>query len=188
VAPVPAKYVFAGQSTHALAGSLAPRYLPSAQATQAALPALVLYVPATHGVHGPPSGPVYPALQGGLLHAALDVLATGELCPTGHAVQAPFKFELLYVPGAQAVQDDQLPPYPAMQEQPLMSLQRVLMFVGGPHTDPEFAGQEVQGPPSLPYVAKLHRQYVIDLHKPPVPHAAPVPAGHAVHGAYPSEL
>jgi hypothetical protein len=39
---------------------------------------VVLYLPAAHGVQVSPSGPVYPALQAGLVQAALDELAIGE--------------------------------------------------------------------------------------------------------------
>jgi len=59
--------------------------VPAAQSVHAALPVAVLYLPATQAVHVPPSGPVYPALQGELIQAALDVLAIGEVVPAGHA-------------------------------------------------------------------------------------------------------
>lgn len=38
-------------------------YVPATQLVQATLPVAVLYFPATHARHGPPRGPVYPALQ-----------------------------------------------------------------------------------------------------------------------------
>ena len=50
---------------------------------QAADPVDVLYFPATHAVHGPPSGPVDPALQVQLVKAALPA---GELESAGQAV------------------------------------------------------------------------------------------------------
>jgi hypothetical protein len=46
------------------------------QALQAADPVNVLYLPATHAVHVPPSGPVDPALQ---MHAVKEVLPIGAL-------------------------------------------------------------------------------------------------------------
>lgn len=38
-------------------------YFPATQLSQAALPDAALYLPAAHRVHGPPSGPVAPALH-----------------------------------------------------------------------------------------------------------------------------
>ena len=64
-------------------------YVPDPQSVHAAAPVTVLYFPASHAAHGPPLGPVYPALQSGTIHAALDVLPTGEVEPTGHAEQTP---------------------------------------------------------------------------------------------------
>jgi hypothetical protein len=46
------------------------------QAVQAADPADALYLPATHAVHVPPSGPENPALQ---VHAVKEVLPAGAL-------------------------------------------------------------------------------------------------------------
>ena len=64
-------------------------YVPAPQSVQTALPVAILYFPATHAVHGPPLGPVYPALQAGLIQAALDVLAIGEVVPAGHVSHTP---------------------------------------------------------------------------------------------------
>lgn len=52
-------------------------YVPATHGVQAAEPVPTLYVPAAHVEHMP-SGPVYPALHGRKIQAALDVLATGE--------------------------------------------------------------------------------------------------------------
>jgi hypothetical protein len=59
-------------------------YVPAAQSTHAALPALVLYFPATHATQGPPSGPVNPALQAVDTHALMFELPLGEVVPVGH--------------------------------------------------------------------------------------------------------
>ena len=59
-------------------------YVPAAQSTHAALPALVLYFPGTHATHGPPSGPVNPALQAVDTHALTFELPLGEVVPAGH--------------------------------------------------------------------------------------------------------
>lgn len=78
-APAVVEYLLAAQSMHALASDaptvpeyfpaphcshalslVAPRvveYLPALQTVHAALPVAGLYFPASHGAHGPPSGP-----------------------------------------------------------------------------------------------------------------------------------
>ncbi len=76
------------QARHA-AAAVAPavaEYFAAAQSVHAAEPVATLYFPATHAAHGPPLGPVYPALQSATIQAALDVLATGDVEPAGHAV------------------------------------------------------------------------------------------------------
>ncbi len=49
-------------------------------------PVMVLYVPATQVVHGPPFGPVKPRLQ---VHEPIVVLAMGDEEWAGHAVHVP---------------------------------------------------------------------------------------------------
>ncbi len=69
----------------------------------ATLPLAILYVPATHAAHGPPFGPVYPALQ---MQAVTAVPWPGELEFAGHVKQfvtAEAPVEAEYVPGAQLV-------------------------------------------------------------------------------------
>ncbi len=69
-----------------LVATVAPvvvKYVPAAQSVHTALPVAILYLPATQAVHEP-AGPVYPALQSGLIQAVLDVLAMGEFLPAGH--------------------------------------------------------------------------------------------------------
>lgn len=64
---------------HAVQAAVAPtvpEYVPTAQSVHAAFPLLVLYLPATHAEHGPPSAPVYPALQ---VQAPEAELPLGEL-------------------------------------------------------------------------------------------------------------
>jgi hypothetical protein len=51
-----AAWLFAGQAAHALAP--APAYASAGHCWHAALPAADLNVPAAHGAHGPPSGPL----------------------------------------------------------------------------------------------------------------------------------
>jgi hypothetical protein len=56
---------FDGQALHVelFAVPTAAEYVPTPQSVQVAAPVNVLYFPATHAVHGPPSGPENPALQ-----------------------------------------------------------------------------------------------------------------------------
>ena len=51
----------------------AAEYVPAPQSVQTADPVDVLYLPATHAVHGPPFGPVDPVLQVQFVKAALPV-------------------------------------------------------------------------------------------------------------------
>jgi hypothetical protein len=69
-------FAFAGHAEH-VANALAPtavEYVAVPQSVHAALPALVLYLPATHPEHTPPSAPVKPALH---KQAPSAVLETG---------------------------------------------------------------------------------------------------------------
>jgi hypothetical protein len=73
------------------------------QAVHAAVPVDALYLPASHAVHGPPFGPVAPALQVQFVKAALPA---GELEFDGQALhvefaEAPTAVE--YVPAPQSV-------------------------------------------------------------------------------------
>ena len=72
----------------------------------AALPLVVLYFPATHAVHGPPFGPVKPALQTVDTQAVPQVLPLGEVVPAGHETHALALLALVtpeYVPARQFV-------------------------------------------------------------------------------------
>ena len=62
---------------------------------QAPEPVLLLYVPASHGEHTPPFGPVYPALH---VQDTLLILATGEIVLLGHAKHAVAAVVVEYVP------------------------------------------------------------------------------------------
>ena len=95
-------------------------------------PSVLLYLPASHASHGPPSGPDQPALQ---VQSAEAVLCAGEFEFAGHAeqvdepvvfeyvplsqtLQTAFPLTSLYLPASHAVQ---FPPFcpkkPALQEQ-----------------------------------------------------------------------
>ena len=64
-APVAAEYLPAGQIKHVLSvvAAVLPEYVPASQFKHASDPVFHLYFPAAQGEHGPPSGPVCPALQ-----------------------------------------------------------------------------------------------------------------------------
>ena len=100
------EFEFAGHARHvdAIVAPADVEYVPVKQSVHAALPLIVLYLPATQEVHRPPSGPVKPALQTQALTAAL---AFGELEPAGHARHAVafVAFVIVeYVPAAHATQ------------------------------------------------------------------------------------
>ena len=65
LAPVAAANLPAPQSVQRLSAvaPVAPEYLPAPQSAHATEPAVVLCFPTAHGLHAPPSGPVYPMLQ-----------------------------------------------------------------------------------------------------------------------------
>ena len=87
----------------------------SRQSTQALDPDALLYLPASHSMHRPPSGPVEPALH---LHAAKAVLCSFELEPAGQLLQSAAPVVLLYLPASHAVHvPPSAPDKPALQVQ-----------------------------------------------------------------------
>jgi hypothetical protein len=85
--PPVSEYLPTGQSRHvaALVAPSAALHVPAPQEAHAAEPAAVLYCPATHAAHGPPSAPVCPAAHE---QFSRDPDAAGELDPAGHAWQS----------------------------------------------------------------------------------------------------
>jgi hypothetical protein len=79
----------AGHARHVVAfvAPVVVEYVPAAQSVHAALPIAVLYFPGTQAAHGPPSGPVNPALQPTDTHALMFELPTADVVPAGHATQ-----------------------------------------------------------------------------------------------------
>jgi len=63
---------------------IAVEYCPAKQLVHAAFPAAILYLPATHWVHDPPSGPVEPALHA---QSVIVLLPAGESALVGHETQ-----------------------------------------------------------------------------------------------------
>ena len=85
-------------------------YVPVPHNTHAAEPGEALKYPAPHGEQGPPSGPVYPALQRQALRATLPVPVVVLLA--GQVEHATLSVVVLYVPAAHAAQGS--PVYPAL--------------------------------------------------------------------------
>ena len=75
-------------------------YLPAPQSVHAAEPAVVLYLPATHCEHAPPSGPVQPALQ---VQSTSASLAEGALVFAGQVWQDVTPTAVEYWPAEQSV-------------------------------------------------------------------------------------
>jgi hypothetical protein len=106
-APLPGgEFEFDGQTLHVelVEAPTAVEYVPAAQSEQAAFPVNTLYFPATHAVHGAPTGPVDPALQ---VQSVKSALPAGELEFDGQTlhvelVEAPTVVE--YVPATQSEQ------------------------------------------------------------------------------------
>ena len=75
-APVAAENVPAPQSRHVSAteAPVAAEYLPAPQSRHAAEPVPILYFPAPHAVHAPPSGPEKPATHTQSVAASLPVV------------------------------------------------------------------------------------------------------------------
>ena len=98
-------FVVAGQATQ-VDDALAPtvtEYVVIPQSVHAALPLLVLYLPATHAEHTPPSGPVNPALH---IQAAIEELDTAELefdTHDTHVAEAVAPTASEYVPTPQSM-------------------------------------------------------------------------------------
>jgi hypothetical protein len=109
------------------------------QAVHAPEPVALFHVPVGHATHGPPSGPVNPALQ---VQLVSDVLVLGEVefagharqvavsvapavpeyVPSAHAVQAALPVVILYVPVMQVVHVPPFGPvYPMLQVQAVRS-------------------------------------------------------------------
>mgnify|MGYP007083791800 CR=1 FL=1 len=77
-------YVFCAHDRHTLATApTVGEYCPATQLLHAADPNTILYFPATHEVHGPPSGPVEPALQ---VQSVETKLPVRELEFAGHCM------------------------------------------------------------------------------------------------------
>ena len=136
----------------------------------AAEPLVVLYLPAVQAVHGPPSGPVNPALQ------AVDTQAVpplGEVEPAGHVRHALAPAAGAYAPTRQFVQTVALlppvtPEYVPAEHAKQPTASTTAEYVPG--------GQFVQPPPDT-YVpaAQAEPTHTLD------PAIDVLPASHAVH-------
>ena len=120
------------QASPALALSSPPLHSPDKQLLQAPAPGCALCLPAAHAAHGPPSGPVEPALHVQFVEA---VLPSGELDLAAHAVHASLPDAALYLPDTHA---EHAPPsgpsYPGLQVQAVSAAL--------PAAELEFSGQD----------------------------------------------
>ena len=114
-----AEFVPAGQFEHAseLSRPVDMEYLPGAQLLHSSFPGGILYLPATHSVHGPPSGPVDPALQvhaveieppggaseraGQATHTFVTAPTASEYVPVPQSLHSALPDASLYLPAAQ---------------------------------------------------------------------------------------
>ena len=176
-------YELAGHDSHT--SDVAPtvlEYLPLPQSVQSSEPVPILYVPATHAVHVPPSLPVKPASQ---MQSVRSLLAWGASELAGHASHtsdvAPTVDEylplpqsvhvsepvlILYFPATHAVQvPPSLPVKPALQVQSVwtvlpwgeFALLGQLVQVPAPDVLLYLpAEQLVHNPPSGPLEPMLH--------------------------------
>ena len=165
----------AGQAAH-IVPNVAPavgEYFPAAQSVQTALPVAILYLPATHREHTPPSGPVDPALQ---VQAVTAVLGLGELEFAGHATQVDSSVAPVvgkYFPVAQSVHAAEplailyLPVTHAVHAVNLLYL-TITMPV--PPLRPAFGDLPAPPPPPVP-----SKPSTFSLPPPPLPPVPPVP-------------
>jgi hypothetical protein len=100
-----------GQSKH-VESAIAPtavEYLPCPQSLQASGPAAVLYFPAIHVEHGPPPGPVAPALHVQLVKAELPAGASDCVVQSKPVESAVAPTAAEYLPVEQGVQPACMP-------------------------------------------------------------------------------
>jgi hypothetical protein len=206
---------FRGHVTQ-VAASVAPvlaEYVPARQFVHTALPLAILYVPAAHGeqdppgpvypapqgvtTHGPPAGPVLPALQVQAVTAVLELCEAElsghvtqvddeiwpvpvEYVPVVQDVHAALPVASLYVPAPHTEHDTPSPVYPALQGG----------TAHGPPAGPVYPGLQMQPATAVLDVSELelpgHPQQV-DASVAPVP-VEYVPAGHSIHALTPGLL
>ena len=150
--------------------SAAATYLPGPQALHGAGPASALYFPATHFVHGPPSGPEDPALQ---VQADVDTLAMGESEFIGHASHLPLS---RYCPASQSLEHG--PPLGPLK--PLLHTQLFATLLPG--GDIEFAEQLKQTPASFAPVEAEYFPLMQSVHGDAPMTALYFPTEHSTHG------
>jgi hypothetical protein len=213
VAATVVEYVPAGHAKQTV-GIVAPttvEYVPAAQLVQEG-PVVVLKVPATQAVHGPPPGPLYPMLQRQTASALQPLHEDPEFAGQETQVEAAvatiiFEYVLAghktqvaaaigeYVPAAQLVHNPEpvdvlaVPASQAVQTPPLgpvnPTLQAQLASALHPlHVEPELAGQERQVALA---VAAIVVEYVPTGHRTQVAAAVVenVPAAQLVHATEP---
>ena len=181
---------FAGQRTQvcSLVAPTSAEYVPALHNAQAPLPVATLYLPASQSEHGPPFGPVLPALQvhtvmavpavgasefaGHFVHVALDAAPTApENVPCPQSLHPALPTILLNFPATQLAQ---LPPSGPVD--PALHL-----HVEAPEMDSEAAGQfahvvDAALAAYLPAAQKSHNAVPEVALKEPAAHSAQGPS------------
>jgi hypothetical protein len=80
-----------------------------------------LYLPASHDLHTPPSGPDHPALQ---VQFVVNMLPLGDMEPAGQLTQTPDPVICLYLPASHAAQGP-----PSDPDHPALHLQSVIAIL-----------------------------------------------------------
>jgi predicted transcriptional regulator YdeE len=99
------EFEFTGHVTQveAAVAAVVAEYVPTPQLVHDTLPLAILYVSVTQAEHGPPSGPVNPALH---VHAEITEFGLGEFEFAGHVTQVDSAVAAVvaeYVPAPQLV-------------------------------------------------------------------------------------
>jgi hypothetical protein len=144
-------------------------YVPAPQSRHVEAPVIILYFPASHAAHIPPSGPVYPGLHRQLVRRLLPLgesECSGQLSHTSTSAEPK---TALYVPAPQSIQLPAAEAPVLVRYLPAPQLVQVLSKEAPAAVEYLPLPQSVQG--SLPCVALY----------PPASHAAHVPPSGPVY-------
>ena len=144
-------------------------YAPAPQSRHVEAPVIILYFPASHAAHIPPSGPVYPGLHRQLVRRLLPLReseCSGQLSHTSTSAEPK---TALYVPAPQSIQLPAAEAPVLVRYLPASQLVQVLSKEAPAAVEYLPLPQSVQG--SLPCVALY----------PPASHAAHVPPSGPVY-------
>ena len=169
--------------------------VPLGQGVQTPAPVLVLFVPASHGVHATPfESAEYPARQM-QLSVTVPLLPASELVPSGQGVQAPAPGLVLYVPASHAAHatPSESAVCPAMQLQsptPVLAEDELVPEGHAEHTPVPVEDLYVSAPHTVhttPFVPAEYpaRQMQLSVTVPLLPAAELVPSGQGMQAPAP---